>query len=257
MRTRTFILVGLWLPFIIYWALSAMRAKRSVRGDRSLLWVRVLFVVLFAALFHLVNGFRELMRIRITDPVFATIGLVVCGLGLAFSSWARACLGRNWGLPMSMQEGAEIVMKGPYRLVRHPIYSGISLALLGSALVGGDDLAVRLRVLGLVLRMCRAGGRRPDAPPVPGAVRGIQKEDEGSCPLRLLNREERLRGSGAVGHDASTWPPENASGRRYGPSTTRSREFHIGPAQLAGDPLCGRWPRWARACRHPQSNVRE
>jgi protein-S-isoprenylcysteine O-methyltransferase Ste14 len=58
--------------------------------------------------------------------------LVFAGLGLAV--WARVHLGRNWGMPMTEKDEPELVTSGPYRLVRHPIYSGILLAVLGTAL---------------------------------------------------------------------------------------------------------------------------
>jgi len=56
-------------------------------------------------------------------------------LGIAFAIWARVHLGKNWGMPMSLREGHALVTSGPYRLVRHPIYTGAIAAMLGSALV--------------------------------------------------------------------------------------------------------------------------
>jgi protein-S-isoprenylcysteine O-methyltransferase Ste14 len=54
-------------------------------------------------------------------------------LGLGFAIWARLHIGRNWGTPMSQKDDPELVTRGPYRPVRHPIYSGILLAGLGTA----------------------------------------------------------------------------------------------------------------------------
>jgi hypothetical protein len=48
--------------------------------------------------------------------------------------WARVYLGRNWGQPQTLQNDHELVTSGPYHLVRHPIYTGIVLALFGTAL---------------------------------------------------------------------------------------------------------------------------
>ena len=58
--------------------------------------------------------------------------LVILGVGLCI--WARFHLGRNWGLPMSEKEGAELVISGPYAYIRNPIYAGMLLNLIGSAL---------------------------------------------------------------------------------------------------------------------------
>jgi protein-S-isoprenylcysteine O-methyltransferase Ste14 len=68
-----------------------------------------------------------------TDPWRAGLGLVFFALGLGFAVWARVHIGRNWGTPMSQKEEPELVTSGPYRLVRHPIYSGILVAGVGTA----------------------------------------------------------------------------------------------------------------------------
>src|SRR5690348_3508366 len=68
-----------------------------------------------------------------TDPWRAGIGFVVFALGLGFAIWARLHIGRNWGTPMTQKNEPELVTSGPYRLVRHPIYSGILLAAVGTA----------------------------------------------------------------------------------------------------------------------------
>ena len=69
-----------------------------------------------------------------TDPWLQGIGLAVFVLGLALAVWARIYLGRNWGMPMSEKVDLELVTRGPYRTVRHPIYSGIVLAKVGTAI---------------------------------------------------------------------------------------------------------------------------
>ena len=69
-----------------------------------------------------------------TDPWLQGIGLAVLVLGLALAVWARTNLGRNWGMPMSEKVDPELVTTGPYRTVRHPMYSGIVLAMVGTAI---------------------------------------------------------------------------------------------------------------------------
>jgi protein-S-isoprenylcysteine O-methyltransferase Ste14 len=73
--------------------------------------------------------------------------LFVCGIALAV--WARICLGRNWGMPMTRKDEPELVTAGPYALVRHPIYSGILLAVLGTALATDIYWLVAFAVLGV------------------------------------------------------------------------------------------------------------
>jgi protein-S-isoprenylcysteine O-methyltransferase Ste14 len=66
-------------------------------------------------------------------PWRAGLGLVLFAAGLAVAIWARVHIGRNWGTPMSQKNDPELVTSGPYRLVRHPIYAGILLAGIGTA----------------------------------------------------------------------------------------------------------------------------
>jgi protein-S-isoprenylcysteine O-methyltransferase Ste14 len=67
----------------------------------------------------------------------AVIGTVLLILGLLFAVWARVNIGKNWGRPMSEKEDPELVTSGPYKYVRHPIYSGFLLAAFGTGLALG------------------------------------------------------------------------------------------------------------------------
>ena len=74
------------------------------------------------------------------DPLRAGLGLALFVVGLGFAIWARVNIGRNWGTPMTQKDEPELVTSGPYRLVRHPIYSGILVA--GCRHRRGAELAV-------------------------------------------------------------------------------------------------------------------
>lgn len=63
---------------------------------------------------------------------------VVTAAGLAFAVWARVHIGRNWSGTVTLKQGHELVVSGPYALVRHPIYTGLLLAIVGSALARGE-----------------------------------------------------------------------------------------------------------------------
>ena len=131
------ILAALWIAFYLYWLISAISAKKNVRSGRPLAAVRICFIIILIASFYGVQGFRRFVTSGATRPIFKIAGLVISALGLSLAVWARLNLGRNWGMPMSLKESPELVTSGPYRFIRHPIYSGILIALLGSALVGG------------------------------------------------------------------------------------------------------------------------
>ena len=64
-----------------------------------------------------------------------SVFLAATGAGLAI--WARSHLGKNWGIPMAVKKKPELVTSGPYKFVRHPIYTGFILGLMGSTLASG------------------------------------------------------------------------------------------------------------------------
>ncbi|HEX2782290.1 MAG TPA: methyltransferase [Ilumatobacteraceae bacterium] len=97
--------------------------RRSERLD-DLIAVIVILLIRFGA-------FRG--RGLNTGPWRAGVGLVLFGLGLGFAIWARVHIGRNRGSPMTQKDEPELVTSGPYRLVRHPNYSGILVAGVGTA----------------------------------------------------------------------------------------------------------------------------
>jgi protein-S-isoprenylcysteine O-methyltransferase Ste14 len=120
-----------WAAFWLYWLVAAFSMKRGHVAWSHELRIRVVIVAV-AILLSRVGAFRG--HPVGSNPWLAGIGLVLFGLGLGFAVWARIHLGRNWGIPMTQKAEPELVTSGPYRLVRHPIYSGILVAGIGTAL---------------------------------------------------------------------------------------------------------------------------
>jgi protein-S-isoprenylcysteine O-methyltransferase Ste14 len=119
-----------WAAFWLYWLVAAFSMKRGrVQWSRELR-IRAVIAVVVILLIRL-GAFRS--HGLNTDPWRAGIGLVLFAVGLAFAIWARIHIASNWGTPMTQKEEPELVTSGPYRLVRHPIYSGILLAGVGTA----------------------------------------------------------------------------------------------------------------------------
>jgi protein-S-isoprenylcysteine O-methyltransferase Ste14 len=79
------------------------------------------------------------------------IGAAVFACGIAIAIWARVHLGRNWGMPMTEKAEPELVTSGPYRFVRHPIYSGLLVGVLGTAIATNAIGLIIVVVLGAYL----------------------------------------------------------------------------------------------------------
>ncbi len=137
LMTFTAAIIALWIVFYSYWLISAIGVKKALRRTpwRRGAGIRVLLVIAAVLLTRLLRTQR--LVVHSSNLALHIVGLALCVVGLAFAVWARLHLGRNWGTPMSLKEGHELVTTGPYRFVRHPIYTGILLAILGSSLVAG------------------------------------------------------------------------------------------------------------------------
>jgi len=124
-----------WAAFWLYWLLAAFTVKRGrVRWSREArIRVLIIAVVFVLARLGVLSGHHPVH----TDPPREAVGLALFGAGLAFAVWARVHIGRNWGHPMSQKKEPELVTSGPYRLVRHPIYSGVLTAGVGTAVALG------------------------------------------------------------------------------------------------------------------------
>ena len=135
------IILAAWLAFIVYWAIAAGSAKRNVAGPSWWTQIGVRFgivvLVLIALRVPLVSHeLRAMQGYQNRSIVLGAVGAALAVLGVGLAVLARTYLGRNWGMPMSHKEDPELVTGGPYALLRHPIYTGITLMMLGSAIGG-------------------------------------------------------------------------------------------------------------------------
>jgi protein-S-isoprenylcysteine O-methyltransferase Ste14 len=133
MRLYATLLLACWVVFWLFWAVTAQKTKPSRRRAGFLHPARLIFVVTVAALFLVKRVDPSLFRL--TTGAVAAVGCALCAAGTAFAVWARLSIGENWGMPMTLREHPELVTRGPYAFVRHPIYTGVTVAMLGSALV--------------------------------------------------------------------------------------------------------------------------
>jgi protein-S-isoprenylcysteine O-methyltransferase Ste14 len=118
-----------WIIFWVYWLASAVGVKQG-RASRRRIPLNGLTALSVIVLLRVFRG----GSFAVHSPVLGAIGAIVFACGIALAIWARVYLGRNWGMPMTQKAEPELVTTGPYRFVRHPIYSGLLAGLLGTAL---------------------------------------------------------------------------------------------------------------------------
>jgi protein-S-isoprenylcysteine O-methyltransferase Ste14 len=141
-----------WTLFWLYWIASSLRTKASQRREPGGTFLLRVGLLLVAASVWNAGGPMLLARFVPLSAGVALGGLALVLAGLLFAIWARLHLGRNWSGTVTLKEGHELVRSGPYALVRHPIYTGLLAALLGSAVMKGEVRSlVALALIGVAL----------------------------------------------------------------------------------------------------------
>ena len=131
----------LWLAWLVYWAIAARDAKTTQRVESAASRASHIVPLMIAGwLLGTRSAPGGFLAGQIVSPGAATdaVAVLLVAAGLAFAVWARVCLGRNWSGIVTLKQDHELVRSGPYRFVRHPIYTGLLLALLGSALARNE-----------------------------------------------------------------------------------------------------------------------
>jgi protein-S-isoprenylcysteine O-methyltransferase Ste14 len=132
-----------WLVFWAGWVAAAFGAKKGTGGSRQLP-LRGFSAIAVVLLFRVFRG----GSLEVHSLVLGVVGVVVFATGIALAVWARTYLGRNWGMPTTQKDDPELVTTGPYRFVRHPIYTGILFGVLGTALVTNLVGVIIVAILG-------------------------------------------------------------------------------------------------------------
>lgn len=137
----------IWLLWLAYWGFAARGTKATQREESAasraghIIPIGIASWLLFARTLpgctpNTWPVFPAFLCEKVVPygPAVYFVGVAVLAAGLAFSIWARAWLGRNWSGIVTVKQDHELVRGGPYRYVRHPIYTGILFGLIGSAI---------------------------------------------------------------------------------------------------------------------------
>jgi protein-S-isoprenylcysteine O-methyltransferase Ste14 len=141
---------GCWIVFLLYWFVSAFRRKAEKKREpanerlQHLIPVGVAYFLLFQQ--HLPGAWLH-VRFVPDKEFWAVTGAVATAAGVALAIWARQHLGENWSATVTLREQHELIRTGPYRTMRHPIYTGVLLATIGTGLIVGEVRALLCLVI--------------------------------------------------------------------------------------------------------------
>jgi protein-S-isoprenylcysteine O-methyltransferase Ste14 len=147
-----YLFLAAWWSWAIYWFASSLSSSAPKRvqhpGARLFYRAEMFFAFALLGIPRMGVGWLGVRIIPRTEALF-DIGAAMLILGLGFTVWARVHLGRHWSGHVTLKAGHRLIRTGPYALVRHPIYTGLLLAALGSA-VAVDEWRGVLAVVLLV-----------------------------------------------------------------------------------------------------------
>ncbi len=158
MSTPGWIIVSCWIVFIAFWYVSALRVKRVAERQDFAASLAYRIPVIIGSILIFARNIRGPLSLRVLpDADWVQYGgALVCFAGLMVCIWARITLAGNWSSNITFKQGHELIRRGPYRFVRHPIYTGILLMYLGTAIHMGllrGFIGVLLGLVGLWIKL--------------------------------------------------------------------------------------------------------
>jgi protein-S-isoprenylcysteine O-methyltransferase Ste14 len=135
------IIRSLWMIFALYWLVSAFKRKKTKKRESP--FQRLAYVLPLVAAFYLLGQWDARYswlgaRFVPDTATMQWIAVLLTAAGVGIAIWARWHLGANWSGVVTLKEDHELIRSGPYRSIRHPIYTGILLAILGTAVAVGE-----------------------------------------------------------------------------------------------------------------------
>ena len=132
-----FVITGLWGAWFVYWHVAAFGTKPTRRSESAASRLSHILPLAAAAALFLrpeLAGPALGAPVLARSPSFDVAGAVLVAVGLGFAVWARLHLAGNWSGTVTLKQDHELIRSGPYALVRHPIYTGLLLAAVGTVI---------------------------------------------------------------------------------------------------------------------------
>jgi protein-S-isoprenylcysteine O-methyltransferase Ste14 len=154
-----YLIPAFWVTWLIGWMLGAIGIKRAQwRESRATAFWNRAPVVIGAAMMIEPQWLPAALTRRLfpPGPELPAIGTILTLLGLLFAGWARIHLGGNWSSTVTVKQDHTLITSGPYRFVRHPIYTGMIVALFGTALAASAAygfIGTALILLGFIVKL--------------------------------------------------------------------------------------------------------
>jgi protein-S-isoprenylcysteine O-methyltransferase Ste14 len=127
------------VAFAVFWAVTWLSVKKTAEKQKTSEWFSYWIFGFIAVMLLFALSYAPVLDTSLIagSLLSRSLGFLVEVLGLCLAIWARMTLGRNWSSSVAFKERHELITKGPYRLVRHPIYTGMLTMFLGAAIYLG------------------------------------------------------------------------------------------------------------------------
>ncbi len=139
---RLFVAAGIpWIAFSLYWEIASKNASAAKHSESRA--SRALHVFLAnIAIFLAIAPIRGLGRFLPVSTLVIAAGIAIEAAGLFLAIWSRRVLGQNWSGEISIKVEHELVRSGPYKRLRHPIYTALLTMYVGTAVAAGEWLSM-------------------------------------------------------------------------------------------------------------------
>jgi protein-S-isoprenylcysteine O-methyltransferase Ste14 len=134
------IITSCWRVFIVVWLLASIFTKRTIYRESGVQRLGHMIPILIGC-YLLFRAYRLPYPFNVQiiphNDFILVAAAILCVCGVSFCFWARAVLGRNWSGTVTVKENHELIVRGPYRWVRHPIYTGLLAMVIATLMQQG------------------------------------------------------------------------------------------------------------------------